>query len=132
MYILGLNVYHGDSSACLLKDGKIICAFEEERFTRQKHWAGFPKNSIQACLDESNIDIADINYITVSRDPKHNIFKKIRYLLYRPSSILNFMNMFKTRSLINDLSSDFEKCFHLKIVTGFPVLWEEKNEAHIR
>jgi carbamoyltransferase len=114
MYILGLNVYHGDSSACLLKDGKIICAFEEERFTRQKHWAGFPKNSIQACLDEININISDINYITVSRDPKFNFYKKIKYLLSRPLSILNFTNRVKNRSLLNDLSSDFEKHFFLK------------------
>ena len=113
MYILGLNVYHGDSSACLLKDGKIICAFEEERFTRQKHWAGFPKNSIQACLDECSVDFSDINYITVSRDPKFNLVKKIKFLLSNPLSILNFSNRVKNRSLLNDLSSDFFKHFHL-------------------
>ena len=114
MYILGLNVYHGDSSACLLKDGKIICAFEEERFTRQKHWAGFPKNSIQACLDECSIDFSDIDYITVSRDPKFNLVKKIKFLLSNPLSILNFTNRVKNRSLLNDLSSDFSKHFHLE------------------
>ena len=38
MTILGLNIYHGDSSASILKDGKVLCAFEEERFTRKKHW----------------------------------------------------------------------------------------------
>lgn len=114
MYILGLNVYHGDSSACLLKNGKIICAFEEERFTRQKHWAGFPKNAIQACLEECSIDFSDINYITVSRDPKFNLFKKVKYLLSRPLTILNFSNRVKNRSLINDLSSDFVKHFNLK------------------
>ena len=42
MYILGLNAYHGDASACLLLDGTIIAAAEEERFRRIKHWAGFP------------------------------------------------------------------------------------------
>ena len=114
MYILGLNVYHGDSSACLLKNGKIICAFEEERFTRQKHWAGFPKNAIQACLDECSIDFSDISYITVSRDPKFNFAKKVKYLLIRPLSIFNFKNRIKNRSLLNDLSSDFVIHFHLK------------------
>ncbi len=115
MYILGLNVYHGDSSACLLKNGKIICAFEEERFTRQKHWAGFPKFSIQACLDECSINFEDIDYITVSRDPKFNFVKKVKYLLSRPMSILNFSNRIKNRSLIKDLSSDFVNYFHLEI-----------------
>lgn len=114
MYILGLNVYHGDSSACLLKNGRIICAFEEERFTRQKHWAGFPTNSIQACLDECSIDFSDINYITVSRDPNFNFTKKIKFLLTRPLSILNFFNRVKNRSLLNDLSTDFSKHFHLE------------------
>ena len=50
MLILGLNAYHGDSSACILKDGKIIAAAEEERFRRIKHWAGFPSEAIRWCL----------------------------------------------------------------------------------
>ena len=77
MKILGLNAYHGDSSACLLVDGKIVCAFEEERFTRIKHWAGFPVQSIINCLKDANCTIDDIDYITISRDPKYNLLKKI-------------------------------------------------------
>ena len=50
MYILGINAFHGDSSACLLKNGVLIAAAEEERFRRIKHWAGFPSESIQWCL----------------------------------------------------------------------------------
>jgi carbamoyltransferase len=46
MIILGLNAYHGDSSACLLEDGEMIAAVEEERFTRIKHWAGLPVQAI--------------------------------------------------------------------------------------
>ncbi len=57
MIILGLNVYHADSSACIVIDGKLITAVEEERFTRIKHWAGFPVNSIQYCLKEAGIGI---------------------------------------------------------------------------
>ena len=45
--ILGINAYHGDSSACILKNGKLMAAAEEERFRRIKHWAGFPTKSIQ-------------------------------------------------------------------------------------
>jgi len=44
-YILGINAYHGDASACLVKDGELIAAAEEERFRRVKHWAGFPTTS---------------------------------------------------------------------------------------
>ena len=57
MYIIGINAYHADSSACILKDGKLITAVEEERFTRIKHFAGFPKLSIQHCLDECKISL---------------------------------------------------------------------------
>lgn len=76
MYILGINAYHGDSSACLLKDGVVICASEEERFRRIKHWAGFPSLAIQFCLDDAKITLADIDYISISRDPYANIFLK--------------------------------------------------------
>jgi carbamoyltransferase len=132
MYILGLNVYHGDSSACLLNDGKIICAFEEERFTRQKHWAGFPNNSIQACLDECSITFSDIDYITVSRDPKYNYSKKLKYLLSKPLSILNFLNRLKNRSLIKDLSSDFVKYFDLdQSYIDLKLKFVEHHSAHL-
>lgn len=53
MNILGLNAYHGDASACLVADGRIIAAAEEERFRRVKHWAGFPSEAIRSCLAEA-------------------------------------------------------------------------------
>ncbi len=49
-YVIGINAYHGDASACILRDGELIAAAEEERFRRIKHWAGFPSKSIQYCL----------------------------------------------------------------------------------
>ena len=56
MIILGINAYHADSSACLIKDGEIIAAVEEERFTRDKHWAGFPTNhdELKKILEREN------------------------------------------------------------------------------
>ena len=81
MYILGLNAFHGDSSACLLKDGVVINATEEERFRRIKHWAGFPSEAIKFCLDDARISVQDLNYITISRNPKANISKKILHTL---------------------------------------------------
>ena len=52
MYILGLNAYHGDSAACIFKDGVLVAAIEEERLRRIKHWVGFPSESIKFCLGE--------------------------------------------------------------------------------
>lgn len=77
MYILGINAYHGDSSACLLKDGKIINAIEEERIRRVKHWAGFPSEAISFCLKDAGIKIKDIDYITIGRNPSAHLGKKI-------------------------------------------------------
>jgi carbamoyltransferase len=57
MIILGLNGYHGDSSACIVIDGQLIAAVEEERFRRIKHWAGFPTEAIKYCLEEANVKV---------------------------------------------------------------------------
>jgi len=90
MIILGINAYHGDSSACLVKDGKLICAIEEERIRRIKHWAGFPSESIRWCLDYSNENIGDIDYIAISRNPRARLYKKIlRILVKNPGA--NFL-----------------------------------------
>jgi len=87
MYILGINAFHADSSACLLKNGEVINAIEEERLKRVKHWAGFPLESIKFCLHDEGISIKDIDYITISRDPSANIVKKIGH------SIKNFVKI---------------------------------------
>jgi predicted NodU family carbamoyl transferase len=68
MIILGLNAYHGDSSACIVVDGQLIAAVEEERFRRIKHWAGFPSESITYCLKEAGMRAGDIEPILVSRN----------------------------------------------------------------
>ena len=51
MLILGINAYHGDVSAALVRDGELVAAVEEERFRRVKHWAGFPREAIASCLE---------------------------------------------------------------------------------
>jgi carbamoyltransferase len=77
--ILGINAYHGDSSACLIKDGKLIAAVEEERFRRVKHWAGFPTESVRFCLNDSELLASDIDHVAINTDPKSNLIKKIGY-----------------------------------------------------
>ena len=63
MYILGISCFYHDSSAALLKDGKIVAAAQEERFTRKKHDDSFPENAIKYCLEYQKISISDIDYI---------------------------------------------------------------------
>ena len=79
--ILGINAYHGDASACLLIDGRLIAAAEEERFLRVKHWAGFPKKSIEYCLSTGGISLSDVHVIAINSDPKANYFRKILHVL---------------------------------------------------
>jgi len=79
--ILGLNCNHADSSACLIKDGELLIAIEEERINRVKHWAGLPVQSIDECLKQTNIKIDDITDISINTNPLSNIKEKIIYFL---------------------------------------------------
>lgn len=69
MYILGISCYYHDSSAALLKDGTLVAAAQEERFTRKKHDTTFPINSINYCLKSQNITISDITHIGFYEKP---------------------------------------------------------------
>lgn len=69
IYILGISAFYHDSSACLLKDGEIIAAVQEERFTRKKHDACFPLNSIKYCVEEANIHPNEIDYVAFYDKP---------------------------------------------------------------
>ncbi len=83
--ILGLNAYHGDSAACLLVDGKLIAAAEEERFRRIKHWAGLPTQAIDYCLREGGLTISEIDHIAVNRKPGVNNLRRLIFVLrHRP------------------------------------------------
>ena len=112
MYILGLNAYHGDSAACIFKDGVLIAATEEERIRRIKHWAGFPSESIKFCLDECGISIEDIDHITISRDPSANIYNKVTHSLKNLVSFKvlkdRLANTKKVSSLKSELASIFD------------------------
>ena len=81
MIILGVNAYHGDSSACLVKDGVLIAAAEEERFRRIKHWAGFPSESIKYCMLEAGIDLHAVEHVAINQDGSANLWKKIGFTL---------------------------------------------------
>jgi len=76
MLILGLNAFHGDASACVLKDGYVLAAAEEERFLRIKHWAGFPVQAISWCLKEAGVTIADVEIIALNSNPKDTLVGK--------------------------------------------------------
>ena len=72
-YILGINAFHADSSACLFKNGELIAAIEEERLNRIKHWSGFPFLSINYCLKQANISFDKIQIVTVKNNSNQQI-----------------------------------------------------------
>lgn len=84
MLVLGINCYLHDSSACLLSDGHIVGFAEEERFNRKKHYGGFPKLSIQYCLDEGNIKLSDIDHIAYYWDPWKGLIQRAVYMMAHP------------------------------------------------
>jgi len=61
--ILGLSAFYHDSAACLVRDGEIVAAAQEERFTRKKHDAEFPKHAVAYCLREAGIEISGVDYV---------------------------------------------------------------------
>ncbi len=115
MYILGINAYHGDSSACLLKDGEVVCATEEERFRRIKHWAGFPSEAIKFCIQDAGITIEQVDYITISRDPKANFYKKIIYSLRHSIGLSNIWDRLMNLKRVNSVKSELASIFELPV-----------------
>ena len=86
MYILGINAYHGDAAAALVRDGELVCAVEEERFNRVKHWAGFPAESIRWCLGSQGVDARDLAHVAVSFNPRANLLKRLAFVaVHRPA-----------------------------------------------
>jgi carbamoyltransferase len=109
MHILGLNAYHADSSAAIFRDGAMIAATEEERFTRIKHWAGFPARAIQFCLKEAGISLHEVDYITIGRDPHAKFGQKLKYLLRHPSVALGAIGRLKNSQQVSSLEEEFRK-----------------------
>jgi carbamoyltransferase len=86
MYVLGINAYHADVSAALLRDGVLVAAVEEERFRRIKHYAGFPTMAIRSVLAEAGIRGADVDHVAISRSPRAHIARKALFALtHRPN-----------------------------------------------
>jgi len=111
-WILGLNAYHADSAACLLRDGRLLAAAEEERFRRIKHWAGLPVEAVRWCLAEAGIGLEEVDHVAINRDPKAHLFQKALFAFkQRPSLGLirgRLANAAKVGSPLDELARAFE------------------------
>jgi carbamoyltransferase len=85
LHILGINAYHGNSSAALISNGRLVAAVEEERFNRVKYAAGFPSAAIRYCLGAAGITLAEVDHIAIPRNPWARLGTKLLYALKMPS-----------------------------------------------
>ena len=107
MYILGINAYHGGASACMIKDGQLIAAAEEERFNRIKYWAGFPVQAIKFVLGEAGIPAQEVDHIGISRNPSANMLKKALFAFQRRPSLKFVTDRLQNSFKVGDLKSVF-------------------------
>jgi len=90
--ILGISAFYHDSAACLVRDGQIIAAAQEERFTRKKHDANFPKHAVEYCLREGSIKVSDLNYVAFYEKPFLKFDRILHsYLAYAPGGLKSFL-----------------------------------------
>ncbi len=117
MYILGISAYHGDCSAVLIRDGAIVAAVEEERFTRIKHWAGFPEKAIRYCLAEAGVPLDQIDKIAVGRNPRANLKERLGFVLRNRQSLKKLVGRFKNRRSIGGIGSQLAAGFDVPVET---------------
>ena len=113
MNILGISALYHDSAACLVSNGQIIAAAQEERFTRKRHDAGFPSNAIEFCLRQGRMDKTEIDYVVFYDKPFLKFERLLEtYLAYAPRGYRSFVTslpiwlkdkLFQKASIINEL-----------------------------
>ena len=123
MYILGISAFYHDSAACLLKDGEIIAAAQEERFTRKKHDAGFPHHAIHYCLKEASLAAKDIDNVVFYEKPFVKFERLLEtYLAFAPKGFTSFAKampvwikdkLFQKSVLIEELKSTLDESVEL-------------------
>src|ERR1700754_3919720 len=114
MIILGLNAHHAAASACIVVDGKLVAAAEEERFRRVKHWAGLPSAAIKYCLDEAGVSLNEVDHIAVNRDPNARLLQRMKFILARRPSVAAIKRRLENRSKIKDLRTELVETFRLQ------------------
>lgn len=134
MLIVGLNTFHPDSSACVLKDGKLVAAVAEERLgPRIKHVAGFPGRALQAVLQMVSASVCDIDYLAIGNDSNANISAKIRHVLKSPAkSARGVFTHFQRRAQMRSVQQMVaEACGANEADCRFKVVRVEHHLAHI-
>jgi carbamoyltransferase len=132
VYTLGLNAYHGDSSACLYKDNILLSATEEERIRRVKHWAGLPIEAIKFCLEDAGIGLEDVDFIAVSRDPRAKIGEKVWQTIKKGIKIKAILDRGTNSLKITKLKEDVCNALGIKETkVKAKIIYVEHHRAHL-
>jgi carbamoyltransferase len=113
MIVLGINAYHGDASAALLRDGELVAAAEEERFRRLKHWAGFPREAMRACLELAGVAPTEIDHFALSRDPRAHPWRKALFTLWRRPRLGLVSDRLRNRRRVGEVAGTIAACLEL-------------------
>jgi carbamoyltransferase len=130
VHVLGLNAYHADSSACLVRDGELVAAAEEERFRRVKHWAGFPEQAIRYSLSAAGIELSDVAHIAVNRNPRANLWRKLRFTLSQRPDPRFVLDRLRHAGRWTSLDQEFAKRFGVRDARP-KILHVEHHLAHL-
>jgi len=122
--ILGINAYHADAAACIVRDGKLLAAAEEERFRRIKHWAGFPSQAIQYCLREANVELADVTHVAVNRNSRANLLRKLHYVAFHQPSVRLLLKRLRNRQQMAGIADE------LRMLSGRPFAGKIEDVEH--
>jgi carbamoyltransferase len=106
LLILGINAYHADAAACIVRDGVLVAAAEEERFRRIKHWAGFPAQAIGYCLKEAKVDLGDVTHVAVNRNGRANFLRKLGYVASRWPSPSLLLSRLRNRKQVTGIADE--------------------------
>jgi len=132
LYILGINAYHGDAAAAIIKDGQLIAAVEEERFNRKKHCAGFPALAINYCLEVAGISLDQVEHVGISRDPSAHLHKKVLFSL---TKLANLSGLIATRlanaAKIRDLRQELARALGVAASKKAQFHNVEHHKAHM-
>jgi carbamoyltransferase len=130
MLILGINAYHADAAACILRDGRLLAAAEEERFRRVKHWAGFPRDAIAYCLKEAKAELSDLDYVAVNRSNRANLARKVAYVLAARPSFKLLIDRLRNRAKWASVADQLAQLFPAQRLKG-QVRQVEHHFAHL-
>jgi carbamoyltransferase len=132
MTVVGLNAYHGDVSAVLLADGSLVAAIEEERFRRVKHWAGFPRESLRACLDLGGVPPREVEHFAVSRDPRAHLWRKALFAVRRRPDATLVRDRWRNRRHVGGVASAIATALGLEEKqVAARMRWVEHHPAHL-